>query len=287
MIRFISMLLLLVGLAAAVYGGMRIYGGEDFAASTPVSETYSEVIPAPETVEPVPEPVARTTPPPLPRSVAIPTERSGVSDERQPRALTRSTEGEADSGGIAAPEPGPMFAPTTMPATPSLSDALKTVPIAYEVPSEALSGKAFDVTLSVDGTGNAEATVALPGEARMIEAEAAVSDRAKANLVGSAFEIEAISPEIQLISPVTQNVWRWRVTPNETGSHRLIIELFAIQDGEALPVRTFNDTVNVSVSRFYQAVSVANAANPIAMVLGGIGSALAGLFGVFRFFKPR
>ena len=62
-------------------------------------------------------------------------------------------------------------------------------------------------------------------------------EKAQATLTGSAFDIELVSPAIQTISPVTENVWRWRVTPVATGMHELRIELFALENDEALPFR--------------------------------------------------
>lgn len=278
MIRFLSVILLLAGLVAVAWGAMQL-------ASPP--EASYETASAPIFEESLPEAAIETE--------SLPDLGSGgPAEANEPGgdiglALDGAAEDASGGLGIGAPEPPELFSTTAMVPRPSLADELRLVPIAYETPEAARFGEAFDVTLSIDGTGNAEitATGALPGEARITEAEAAVSERVKASLLGSAFEIASLSPDVQLISPATPNVWRWRVTPQEVGEHRLIVEIFAMENGEALPVKTFTGSVIVSISRLRQAISIATEANPIAMVLGGIGSALAGLLGVFRVFRGR
>ncbi len=281
MIRFLSVILLLAGLAAAGWGALQMarapagdleVGEAVIVPGLPDAAIESEALPEARMAEP-----------------AAASEPGFAFDG----PASSPAEGEAAGSGIAAPEPHGLFSAEAMPPPPaprpSLADTLRLVPIAYETPEAARFGEAFDVTLSIDGTGNAEITAAgaLPGEARIIEAEAAVSERVKASLLGSAFEIASLSPDTQLVSPATPNVWRWRVTPQEVGEHRLIVEIFAMENGEALPVKTFTGSVMVSISRLRQAISIATEANPIAMVLGGIGSALAGLLGVFRVFRGR
>ncbi|MCR9195301.1 MAG: hypothetical protein NXH88_11245, partial [Hyphomonas sp.] len=58
-------------------------------------------------------------------------------------------------------------------------------------------------------------------------------------------------------------------------------------DGQALPLRTFRDEVEVNVSRIGQAIAIAKSVSPITVVAGGIGSLLAGLFGFVGFFRRR
>lgn len=166
-------------------------------------------------------------------------------------------------------------------------DRLRTVPIAHETPSRARFNRAFEVTVAIDATGDDTAADALPGRGNVVEGEAQVAAKAQATLSGSAFEIELVSPSVQTISHVTENVWRWRVTPLETGMQELRIELFALEDNDALPVRTFTDRVEVRVSRLGQVLATADSLDPVFMILGGAGSLLAGLFGVLRFFRRR
>jgi len=167
----------------------------------------------------------------------------------------------------------------------AFADRLRTVPIAHETPREARFGRPFEVYVALDGTGGSSAAAALPGRGTIVESEAQISDRVQASLSGPSFELEPLTPLIQRVSPMTENVWRWRVTPFEVGAQDLVIELFALDEDEAMPVRTFRDTVEVRVSRIGQIVALAQSVSPVAMVAGGIGSLLAGLLGLLRLFR--
>lgn len=183
--------------------------------------------------------------------------------------------GREDTFGAAAARGHPMV------------ERLRTVPIAHETPKTAKYNRSFEVTVAIDATGDASAADALPGEGNIVEGEAGVLDKAQATLSGAAFDIQPISPLVQTVSPVTENVWRWKVTPLETGRHILRIELFALDGNQAMPVKTFSDEVEVKVSRLGQVIATADQFDPLFMVLGGAGSLLAGLFGIARFFRGR
>ena len=285
MFRLISTLLLLAGLGAAIYGGMRLTGNELKAEDV---VTFEGTVEATESV--IPEEVVVPPAPPPPAPVA--------EDERALEDIPTDELGELLNEietAAGAPEPSfeIMSAPTVTaepvaPTVEEVAETLKEVPVAYETPEAASMGKTFDVAFALDATGNTNALQGLPGAAdtRVVEGSARVSDRVRAQLSGSAFEISLESPDVQRLSRDTQNVWRWRVRPVEAGDHPLIMELFVLEGDEARPVRTFNDRVIVKVSPLQRAIGLANTANPIVMVLGGIGSALGGLFGVFRFFRP-
>lgn len=199
-----------------------------------------------------------------------------VSAEAEPRPVTPRGAMGMDSDGVVGIE-SLTQGPAAM--------VLQRVPIAHESPEAAVFGEVFDVTLSIDATGAASAIAALPGRERIVEGEAQVSSDVRASLTGSGFDITAQSPEDQAISPLTANTWRWEVMPERTGPQDLILEIYALVDDRALPVRTFRDTVTVEVSAFRRAIFFAQAANPLVIVLSGIGSVLGGAFTALRFFK--
>ena len=143
------------------------------------------------------------------------------------------------------------------------------------------------MTLAIDSTGDTTAADALPGRGNVIEGEALVSDRVEARLSGANFEIVSMSPEIQSLSPLTENVWRWSVLPLTAGSHDLVFEIYAIDEDAVVPLRTFRDTVTVRVSGINRAIAFADQTNPLFVLLGGLGSAIAGLIGVVRFVGRR
>lgn len=192
-----------------------------------------------------------------------------------PPAMGRSMSAEPGvSPSVALPDPKPAFA-----------DTLKTVPVAHETPRAAEYKRAFDVTFAIDATGDASAADAMPGRGLIEESEAKVSDRVEVRLSGASFNIVAASPPVQSLSPMTENTWRWSVTPLTAGEHDLVFEIFAIDSDAVTPLRTFQDTVTVKVSGLNRAIAFADQANPVFVLLGGLGSAIAGLFGAIRFFR--
>lgn len=260
MFRLLSVLLIIAGLAAVAYGGLR-YLQEDVALA-PAPVAASEALGDPE---------------PAPNEPDI-GEASAAKPQFEEPPMAKMT-----APSIAGFEDTEVDMTST--SAPRVLDTLQKVPLAHETPERAKFGRPFDVTLAIDGTGGDNAREALPGRGNIVEGEGFVGVKAQATLSGAAFDIEATTPEAQTVSPLTQNVWRWRVTPRETGSQQLTLELFALDGNEALPVRTFRDEIVVEVSRFGQAVATAQSISPIIMVIGGIGSLLAGLFGAARFFR--
>lgn len=266
MFRLLSILLLLAGFAAAGYGGWMMWTGKN-----------------------IPAEMADAAPPPPP---AAEPEVSAVATPAPTRSLSVGSDDDVLAGVASAPggpsapslDDEPVFG-IASDNTTALMEGLHRVPIAHETPASAQFGKAFEVTVAIDATGDTSAASALPGTGVIIEGEARVSHSVKASVTGLSFEIEALSPEVQELSPLTKNVWRWKVTPAESGSQDLTIEIYALIGDKVLPVQTYRNTVIVEISRLRQAVAMAQDANPLTMLLGGIGSVLAGLFGAARFFK--
>lgn len=255
MLRFFAIVLLLGGAAALGLGGWMMLGA-------PGSVPQVAATPAPPAIESASmEPAA-----PEPRTASKPA--LGARSVLQP-----SFNGEAD-------EP---FSIAT--ADQAFAETLKSVPIAHETPKQARFGRSFEVYVALDGTGDTSAADALPGRGNVVESEARISTSVQAAISGQSFDIEALTPLVQRVSPMTENIWRWKVTPMEVGPQDLVIELFALTDGEAMPVRTFRDRVEVQVSHIGQVVALAQTVSPVAMVAGGIGSLLAGLLGVLRLFR--
>ena len=199
--------------------------------------------------------------------------------------MARSAAPDVSDSFEAMPEISAMSAPAT--AAPSFEDTLRTVPVAHETPRSAEYKRAFDVTFAIDATGGTTAADALPGRGVIEESEAKVSERVEVRVSGAAFNIVAASPPVQTLSPMTENTWRWSVTPLTAGDHDLVFEVFAIDSDAVTPLRTFHDTVTVKVSGLNRAIAFADQANPLFVLLGGLGSALAGLFAAFRFFGNK
>ena len=188
----------------------------------------------------------------------------------------------AEAAGVAAPPP-----PSKSHAE-AFMESLQTVPVAHETPKTAEYKRAFDVTLAIDATGDDTAVDALPNRGgNIVTGEAKVSERVEARVSGANFEIVEMSPGIQTLSPLTENVWRWSVMPLSAGDHDLVFEIYAIDQDSVVPLRTFRDTVTVQVSGLNRAIAFADQANPLFVLLGGLGSAIAGLLGAVKFFGRR
>ena len=193
MLRIFFVLLFFIGLGAIGYGGVRLVG---------------------------PEP-----------------DRRALSDAASSNEATVSEEAERFTRDFTDSDAGmPDFMPSMQPDNDMLTvesansdfvNTLREVPIAHETPGTARFGRAFEVTVAVDGTGGDSAVDALPGEGNVVESLAMISADVRATLSGDAFQIEPLTPMVQTISPITENVWRWNAIPLETGRQNLTIEVFA------------------------------------------------------------
>lgn len=294
MLRFLSILVLLAGLLVAGYGGARL-----MEVYVPKSGVTVEAMPAEEaimmddvTVEALPEAEPL---PPLPDEEVIAGPESAPSGSRSlpapaPGEPMFGTEGIEDTRSLELDSvAGVAVAPDVMAPEPSdaFLEKLKTVPVAHETPTTAEYKRPFEAVLAIDATGDSTAVDALPGHGNISEGTAQVSKTVEARLSGSGFAIKAMTPEQQTISPLTENTWRWSVTPLTAGNQELTFDIYAIDDGPAVPLRTFHNTVTVKVTGLNRAIAFADQANPLAVFLGGVGSVLAGLFGAIKFVRRR
>lgn len=302
MMRLISILLVIAGLAAAGLGGaalMERYFPKDAA---PAITAAPQDIPLAEAPAPAPPPPVQDETPPTasPAEPEASIESAPVTDDVfnfQPMVeegpadsapMARAMRAEPSAGEEAAapapPEAVDIDDPNvTAAVSESFIDTLKTVPVAHETPASAEYKRAFDVTFAIDATGGDSAVDALPGRGVIEEGTARVSDRVEVRLSGAAFTIVPTSPPVQSLSPLTENTWRWSVTALSAGDHDLTFEIFAVDANEVVPLRTYRDTVTVKVSGLNRAIAFADQANPLFVLLGGLGSILAGVIGVARF----
>jgi hypothetical protein len=99
---------------------------------------------------------------------------------------------------------------------------------------------------------------------QMIEAEGEkqgtsvkVSNIMVARLKGTHFQIDAINPESQVVTPSEVTEWKWEVKPTSTGPQALHLTLSAQLTVEGQPtsklVRTFDKTIEVNVTLAQQA----------------------------------
>ncbi len=310
MMRVVSVLLILAGLLLAGLGAASLMTRIDppRASKTasenaelpaaPAGDPPADTAAAPTATEEVPAPSAplgssaptASAPDEADRAVALeslPTDRNdtgemGIEAELgEEMGFMFQTQ---DAETVMPPPPAPA-ASQPMSGSPSLMDRLKTVPVAHETPREAEYKRAFDVTFAIDATGDATAADALPGDGMIETGEARVTEEVEVRLSGANFLIEAASPPVQALSPLTENTWRWSVTPLSAGEHDLVFEVFAIEQGRITPLRTYRDTVSVKVSGLNRAIAFADQTNPLFVLLGGLGSMIAGFLGAVKFFR--
>jgi hypothetical protein len=301
MLRILSILLAIGGLVVAGIGGAALleqYAPKSvevetgIAAEAPASEPVASEMAAaePETMEaaPAPDMTARSAAPEAMAETESMDAAPALSDEEMELNFQMQMEVPEMTADAAPPEQrmAVMSAPAE-PAPLSFEERLKTVPVAHETPASAEYKRAFDVTFAIDATGDTTAADALPGRGIIEEGEAKVSDKVEVRLSGANFNIVAASPAVQSLSPLTENTWRWSVTALSAGDHDLTFEVFAMDSDTATPLRTFRDTVTVKVSGLNRAIAFADQANPLFVLLGGLGSALAGIFGAIRFFGKK
>ncbi len=305
MLRILSILFAIGGLVVAGIGGAALL--EQYAPKSAVVETgITAEAPAPEpaatemaaaepeTVDaaPAPEMTARSAAPEAMAKTESAEAGPALSEEETELNFQMQMEVPEVTADATPPEQRmmPMSAPADIVAEPaplSFEERLKTVPVAHETPASAEYKRAFDVTFAIDATGDTTAADALPGRGVVEEGEAKVSDKVEVRLSGANFNIVAASPAVQSLSPLTENTWRWSVTALSAGDHDLTFEVFAMDSDTATPLRTFRDTVTVKVSGLNRAIAFADQANPLFVLLGGLGSALAGIFGAIRFFGKK
>ncbi|HRK69157.1 MAG TPA: hypothetical protein PKY73_16500 [Hyphomonas sp.] len=313
MMRILSVLLVIAGLLAAGFGGAALLENYDSApaalnapsaataseetvaaASAPEEDIGFEIASAdtaspPEESASNPAPEAVTNAPP---ETAEAGEPALSDDEIGFMFQTQMEEGPVQmmrSAPLEGAVEDPVASSAAMPPAPkpSFEQKLQTVPVAHETPASAEYKRPYNVTFAIDATGDTTAADALPGRGIVSEGEATVSDRVEVRLSGASFAIEQTSPPIQTLSPLTENTWRWSVTALTAGDHDLTFEIFAIDSDAVTPLRTYRDTVTVKVSGLNRAIAFADQANPLFVLLGGIGSILAGAIGVARFFAKR
>ena len=194
----------------------------------------------PPQTQPDPTPVVSVSPALTPAS----TRPAPLESPRPSPVPTRATPGAAGAAEFPG-EAGPFTA----------DEALRTYgSIAFNAPSTTQLGKSHMIQLLLDPSGIPPEilgeAISEPGEVRT--ATIRISDSVEAKLTGAAFEIRAITPEIQAVSGIEATEWRWEIVPKEQGMHRLFLTINALVPSAAgerrRSIRTFDQTIRVEVT---------------------------------------
>ena len=189
-----------------------------------------------------------TTAAPMPPSPAAPIATVPIRPRPEPPApgskaprpvLATSTAPPLD----VAPNPTPIkFA----------KDELVNANIAFNAPDHMINGNAYVIELLLDTQRAAQALAAQIKEPGKVEtARIQVTAAVEAHLAGSAFRILAITPEEQAISTNATTQWKWEITPQQLGRHRLFLTVNAIISTGAKQqrhsIRTFDHVIEVLI----------------------------------------
>jgi hypothetical protein len=161
----------------------------------------------------------------------------------------------------AAPPPGPdgngaPEPPTEKSLLEKVDERLASLPrgsVAFNTPSTLELGESAEVELLLSLRQSVERLKKQVAEVGEREgARVRVTEQMEATLTGVGFQIEAITPERQLLSSRDVTRWKWEVEPTRTGALRLHLTLTALIDveGERQPraIRTFERTLTIRVT---------------------------------------
>jgi hypothetical protein len=125
--------------------------------------------------------------------------------------------------------------------------------IAFNTPAEMRLGERTVIQLLLDprpGITPEVLALQVTEQGAVQSAQIKISDSIEATISGAAFEIRAVTPEVQALSGEGPTEWKWEIKPREAGSHRLFLTINAIVSGAGgvkRSVRTFDRTIVVHV----------------------------------------
>ncbi|HVS30616.1 MAG TPA: serine/threonine-protein kinase [Thermoanaerobaculia bacterium] len=143
-------------------------------------------------------------------------------------------------------------APATSRSAPAFQadrELTSTANIAFNTPETMTAGEAGIIHLLLDlERRGSELEIEIRGEGPTSSAVIRAGESMEARLAGSAFDIRAITPELQAISARDTTEWQWEITPREEGRQRLFLTINAIVGGTSKrSIRTFDRTIDVRV----------------------------------------
>ncbi len=204
---------------------------------------------------------------------------------------------------VAPPASEPVVTTQSVPAAPAASAAaagvianlasqFKSRKVTYNRPPAKLSlNKAIDVSLVINATADADAAKdALQGfPGTVVERDVDLSDTVAAQLTGVGFDITSQTIDRQKLSGKTINRWQWRVTPTETGTRTLLLEIFGYESGslDAEPLDAYRDEIVVEVQQLDQVINWAKAVQPVFAMIAALAAAISAAVAFMRFRSDR
>jgi Carboxypeptidase regulatory-like domain len=157
----------------------------------------------------------------------------------------------------ANPQPGESPSPSPAQFGAVIDNILKNLAkakIAFNEPPRRMEldeTRSIDVVLSPTKTAE-ETAGAVKELGRIVTAEVKISDFMDANLVGSGFDIKAITPTKQFVSKTEDTFWKWDIKAVRPGRQRLNLTMNVIIEAKGKeiqkPLPTFSHDIEVDVS---------------------------------------
>ena len=150
------------------------------------------------------------------------------------------------------PSPQPVL-PGISPQIDETLEELELAQVAFNAPADLGLHEPAVIQLLLSGRRPIqELKASLTALGKREGARVRASDSMEAQLAGTGFAIQAITPAVQLVSREGITEWRWEVEPTRTGVRRLHLTLSAIVDVDGkegtYTVRVFERTLEVRVS---------------------------------------
>jgi hypothetical protein len=188
--------------------------------------------------------------PNLLKSSSAPDTSERMPIEAFPSPVPAGGDGTRPSRGL---KHSPEDAPDPFAAADAAIAKLKQANIAFNTPDEMTVGKAEMVQLLLSMKESIEELkAAITATGSLDGATIEVSNKMEAKLTGAGFDIRAVTPDVQVISPSAQTEWKWEVEPVTSDAKRLHLALSAhvLLDGEKIPrvVKTFERDMIVKVN---------------------------------------
>ncbi len=116
------------------------------------------------------------------------------------------------------------------PAVTAAFDALPLGKLAFNPPSQMQAGVLDQIGVRVSLAPDSTFTGGMPGTGTAQTSDAKVAPFMSARLTGEAqaFDIQALSEEVQFVPDVGYTEWDWNVTPTASGSHYLDLSVSAL-----------------------------------------------------------
>lgn len=156
----------------------------------------------------------------------------------------------------ANPQPGEVPSPSPTQFGAVIDNILKNLAkanIAFNNPSRMELEETAIIEVVLSPTKTAEETAGAVKElGRIVTAQVKISDFMDANLVGSGFDIKAITPTKQFVSKTEDTFWKWDIKALKPGRQRLNLTMNVIieEKGKEIQrtIRTFKHDIEVDVS---------------------------------------